>query len=239
MEARFCGTTELRSCGPPVWRIGRYISEPPAFSNASWRTSATTPMTVRPPSVMTICPSGSWPGHNVRARVSLIITTGSLDARSLSVQFVSPDRNGNSCRLEIPVAHNANEWLRRMVALPVNLPASGNTPRSVVAQRQDVRNPRRHNPRDRASPVQHIVDKGVLLGGTHNPETRIDSQRGRSLRLKSQIHVEDPDKAANQQARADEQDAGERDLGNHQPVAYPRMPRATAGAARSAAAAIL
>ena len=84
-----------------------------------------------------------------------------------------------------------------------------------------------------AGAVQHIVDKSVLLRETRDPETRVNPQRGRSLRLKSQIHVEDAEKAPNQQPRADQQYAGEGEFGNHQSIADPGMPLA---AARSAAA---
>jgi hypothetical protein len=89
------------------------------------------------------------------------------------------------------------------VVLPVNLSYSRDTPRPVVTQWQDVGNPGRHNARDRAGAVQHIVDKRVLLRETGDPKTRVNPQRGRSLRLKSRIHVEDAEKAPDQQPRAD------------------------------------
>ena len=84
-----------------------------------------------------------------------------------------------------------------------------------------------------AGASQHIVDKGVLLRETRDPKTWVDPQRRRSLRLKPQIDVEDAEKAPNQQSRADQQDAGEGEFGNHQSIADPGMPLA---AARTAAA---
>ena len=114
------------------------------------------------------------------------------------------------------------------MALRVNLSSSGDGPRPVVAQRQDVGNAGRHNAGDRARPVQHIVDKGVLLRETRDPKTRVNPQRSRPLRLKSQIDVEDAEKTPNQQSRADQQYAGEGEFGNHQSVADPGMPLAAA-----------
>ena len=150
-----------------------------------------------------------------------------IPLREFSAQ---PQRN--SGRLEIPVAHNPNECLRRMAPL-VDLSYGGNTERPVVAQGQDVSNPRRHDARNRPGPVQHLVDKGVLLRETRDPKTRVDPQGGRSLRLKSQIDVQDTEKTSNQQPRADQQYAGEGELGNYQCIADPGVPLA---AARPAAA---
>ena len=168
-----------------------------------------------------------------RPRQRLVDHHDAFAGRAIPLRESSTQPQRNSCRLEITVAHNANEWLRRRVALPVNLSYGRDSPRPVVAQRQHVGNSSRHNAGDRPGPAQHIVDKGVLLGETRDPKTRVDPQRSRALRLKSQIHVEDAEKAPNQQPRADQQHTGEGEFGNHQPIADPGMPLA---AARTAAA---
>ena len=70
--------------------------------------------------------------------------------------------------------------------------------------------------------------KEFCCAQARDPKTRVNPQRGRSLRLKSQIHVEDAEKTPNQQPRADQQYAGEGEFGNHQSVADPGMPLAAA-----------
>src|SRR5258708_3601747 len=119
-----------------------------------------------------------------------------------------------------------------MAALLVNLPYACDTPPPVVAQWQDVGSSSRLNAGHRPGSMQHIVDKGVLLRETGDPKTRVNPQRGSSLRLKSQIDVEDAEKTPNQQPRADQQDTGEGEFGNHQSIADPGMRLA---AARTAA----
>ncbi len=112
------------------------------------------------------------------------------------------------------------------MTLAVNLPDSADRPRPVVAQRQHVRNSRRHNARNGTGAVQDIVNESVLLRGARYAKARVHAQRRRPLRLKSQLHIEDAKEAAYQQTRAHQQDAGEGQFGNHQSIADPRMPPA-------------
>ena len=80
----------------------------------------------------------------------------------------------------------------------VDLSYGGNTERPVVAQWQDIGNPRRHDARDRPGSMQHLIDKGVLLRGIREPKTRVNPQGGRPFRLKSQIDIQNPQKTADQ-----------------------------------------
>jgi CRISPR-associated endonuclease Cas1 len=121
----------------------------------------------------------------------------------------------------------------RMTAIGVNLSSRGDTNGTVVAQWENVGNSGRDDTADGAGSIQDIVDKCILLGEIHDAETGVDAQRGRALGLESEVHVEDAEEAPNQQAGANEQNAGEGEFGNDEPVAHPGVSLA---AARSAAA---
>src|ERR1700722_5653986 len=108
-----------------------------------------------------------------------------------------------------------------MEALVVNLSDGTDAPRAIVAQWQDVGNPGRHDTGNGARAGQRIVDERILLLRSCDAEAWVDPQCSRSLRLKSQIHIEDSQKAADQQSRAHQQDAGEGKLGDYQSVADP------------------
>jgi hypothetical protein len=137
----------------------------------------------------------------VRAIVSLITTTGSLDLRSLSVNG-RPARNRIPAASKYPSLTTPNERLRHVTS-GINLSLAGNAPGPVIPQRQDIGNTGRHNARDRSHTLQHTVNENVLLRETRDSKTRVDPQCRRPFRLKSKIHVEDAQKTPNEQARAD------------------------------------
>ena len=116
----------------------------------------------------------------------------------------SPRLQPDSRRLEVAVAHNPNERLRH-VAPGIKLSFTGDAPGPVVPQRQAISDTDRHNAGDRSDPVQHIVNKRVLLRETGDSKTWVDPQRGRPFGLKSQVYVQNAQKTPNQQPGANQQ----------------------------------
>ena len=95
-----CGWTQCE--GGPIVEIkpGDVIWCPPGHKH--WHgATPTTAMTLRPTLIEIACPSGFWPGHNLRASVSLTTATSSLEARSLSVNSL-PIRSGTPAASKYP-----------------------------------------------------------------------------------------------------------------------------------------
>ena len=70
--------------------------------------------------------------------------------------------------------------------------------------------------------AQHFVDsRRCAVLASSIAAVRIDADRRRPRRLEAHVDVEHAHEAADQQAGADEQHAGERDLGDDERVAHP------------------
>ena len=77
--------------------------------------------------------------------------------------------------------------------------------------------------------AQHLVEIRIALLSGRIPAVGIDANRRGSRGLEAHVDVEHADQAANQQTRADQQHAGERDLRHDQRVPRP----SSAGGPRS------
>src|ERR1022692_4514299 len=223
------------STDPQSWhcRIGMYISEPEFSSSATWRTSPTTPTTCRSPftqSPTIALPSGSWPGHSRRASVSLIMMTGvapvtvSRSVKSRPFFRVMPHG------LHIAVADHAHERGRILIVL-VSLALRSRTPRSVVTERQNVRQTGSLHAGDGSHALQQFVEVGILLGLRFVLRSWIDAPRRRVLGPESGVHLQHAQEAPDQQPGAHQQHTREGDLGNHQRRPRPHLSLASAGSA--------
>jgi hypothetical protein len=132
-------------------------------------------------------------------RERLIHHYNGVARRSIAFRELSSGLQRDFQGVEISITHNANKCLG-MLVLFVNLSFTRDLPRAVAAERQNIGYPGSRDARDGASAMQHIVDEGVLLRETGDAKTRVDPQGGGSLGLKSQIHVEHPNKTLNQQS---------------------------------------
>jgi hypothetical protein len=111
-----------------------------------------------------------------------------------------------------------------MLVLRVHLSLAGDLSRPIPSEGQNVGETGCPDVWERARPLQHPIDKGVLLRQTGQPKTRVDPEGSHPFRLKSRIHIHHAQKTPHQQSRANQQGAGKRDLGHYQPVAEPRLP---------------
>jgi hypothetical protein len=104
--------------------------------------------------------------------------------------------------------------------------------RAHARERQEVDGARRRDARDRARPLDRVAEEGEdlrvdLLVGALQAVHR-DAGGEQSLRVEPGVDARDAGQAAQQQAGADEQDGGERDLGDDQALAQAACPRSPA-----------
>ncbi len=166
-----------------------------------------------------------------RTRESLIHNDNRFARRAVTLSEYSSGLEADANGLEVSVAHYADERLR-MIVLWIDLPFAGHLPPAIPSERQNIDETGRLNTGERACSLQHLIDVRVLARQIRNAEAGVDPQRGRPLRLKSQILIEDAQETAHEEPRADQQGAGKGNLGDYQSVAHPGMPST---AARSAA----
>ena len=171
-----------------------------------------------------ILPGPQRPGQ------SLIDNGNKFARRAVHLGKCSTLTQRNSRRVEISIADNANVCLRLVIPLE-DESFRPHAERAVVAQRQNVGNSRRRNTWNTAHAIQDVVDKGVLLRETRDSKTWIDPQSSSPLRLESKIYVENSQKTPNQESGADQEDAGEGKLGDHQSVADQRVAFSSGAAA--------
>ena len=156
--------------------------------------------------------------------------TGSLVGR-VARGDVAAGAQRNAHRRGVAVADDADERERELAAL-VGDALGPRAPGAVAPERQRVGDAGALDAGDLLDPAQHLVEVGVPLLARRVPAVGIDADRRRARRLEAHVDVEHADQAANQQARADQQHAGERDLRDDQRVAHPRAPPALGRAAR-------
>ncbi len=159
-----------------------------------------------------------------RACERLVHYRDRLARRAIVLRESAAAPQGDAGRLEISVAHDAHERLRRLAG-PIDLTLGSNLPSAIAAEREDIRQTGSQHAMDRPRPAQQIVDERVLLWEAGEPKAGIDPKRGRLFRSKAQVHVQQAGEASHQETGADDKHAREGDLQNDKRAPRPRLSR--------------
>ena len=123
--------------------------------------------------------------------------------------------------LQVVLVHDARER-RGILARGILDPLGARAPGPIAPEREDIAEADRLDARQRRDAADRAVEVLVGVGEAVEGARRIDPPGHGVLRLEAEIDLEQRAEAAEQQARADEQHAGERDLDDDERVARER-----------------
>lgn len=153
-----------------------------------------------------------------RLREGLVDQHHGFLAGHVACREVAPGQEPDAHSCGVAFADQPDERQRILTAL-VGHPFGPRAPGAVAPEGQRVGDGRALDARRLADTTEDVVHMREALS-RRDPAVGIDPDRGRARRVEPHFYFEHADEAADQEAGADQQDAGECDLRHHQRVAY-------------------
>ena len=150
-----------------------------------------------------------------RTRQGLVDDDHGFGGGYVSFGDIAPVDQRDAQGFQVAIADDAHKRDRELSAR-VHLPFGRRAPTAIPPEREGVGETGGDDARDVTNAAQHVVEVGILLGLGQIAGLGVHADGGGLFGPEAEVDIEHAQETAHQQARADQQHAGEGDLGNHQ-----------------------